>query len=148
MPARYELVVLAPDRKVYEGRVEGLVAPGSLGYFGVLARHAPMVAELTAGELSLVEGQVTNQTGSGQRVRKSLAVSGGYLEVGWSRVTVLVEAAESAEEIDIMRARAAQERAQERLHACAPDVDVPRAEAALRRALNRLRVAQKSQRQT
>jgi F-type H+-transporting ATPase subunit epsilon len=139
MSAQYELAILAPDRKVYEGRAESLVAPGCLGYFGVLARHARMVAELIAGELSLVDGQ---------GVRKSFAVSGGYLEVGWNRAAVLADAAEAAEEIDVMRARAAEERAQQRLRSRAAEVDVPRAEAALRRALNRLRVAEKSQRQT
>jgi len=137
MPRRYELAVLAPDHTVFEGWVEGLVAPGSEGYFGVLARHAPMVAELTAGEFALVDDQGR---------RRFFAVSGGYLEVGWEGVTALVDAAEEADEIDVARARSAQERARRRLRSHGPDVDMARAEASLRRAINRLRVAGKTRR--
>jgi len=132
VPPRYELAVLAPDRTVFEGRVESLVAPGSEGYFGVLARHAPMVAELTTGEFALVD-----EAGE----RKLFAVSRGYLEVGWDQVTVLVDVGEASEEIDVERARAAEERAERRLRSRARDVNVARAESALRRALNRLRGA-------
>jgi len=130
----YQLAILAPDHTVFEGRVASLVAPGSEGYFGVLARHAPMVVGLGPGEFSLEDDEGR---------RRFFAVSGGYLEVGWDRVTALVDAAESAEEIDVARARAAEERAEQRLHSRARAVDAARAEAALRRALNRLRVAEK-----
>jgi len=75
--------------------------------------------------------------------RRFFAVSGGYLEVGWEGVTALVDAAESADEIDVARARAAEERAERRLRSRERDVDTARAETALRRALNRLRVAEK-----
>lgn len=135
MPPRYELAMLSPQRTVFEGRVQGLVAPGAEGYFGVLARHAPMVAELTTGELALM-----NEAGE----RKLFAVSRGYLEVGWDRVTVLVDAGEAVEEIDVERARAAEERAERRLRSGGAEVDVARAESALRRALNRLRMVEKS----
>ena len=134
MPPLYELAILAPDRSVFEGKVSSLVAPGSEGYFGVLAHHAPMVAGLGAGEISLV------MEGAERRV---FAVSGGMLEVTWGRVTVLADAAEPAQEIDIARAQAAERRAEERLHSRDANVDVARAEVALRRALNRLRVAEK-----
>jgi F-type H+-transporting ATPase subunit epsilon len=137
VPPLYQLTVLAPEAREYEGTVQSLVAPGIEGYFGVLARHAPMVAELTAGELSMV-----NERGEPE----FFAVAGGYLEVGWDRVVVLADASESADEIDVERARAAEQRARERLRRDERDVDVPRAEAALRRALNRLRVAQRRSR--
>jgi len=138
VPPLYELAILTPDRTVFEGRVGSLVAPGLEGYFGVLARHAPMVAELATGEFALAE-----EAGE----RKLFAVSAGYLEVGWDRVTVLLDAAEEAGEIDVERARAAEERAEQRLRSRAPEVDVARAESALRRALNRVRLAEKSRRQ-
>ena len=134
MPPVYQLTILAPDHTVFEGRVASLVAPGSEGYFGVLARHAPMVAGLGPGEFAVVDD-------GGQR--RFFAVSGGYLEVDWEGVTALVDAAESADEIDVVRARAAEERAERRLHSRERDVDTARAETALRRALNRLRVAEK-----
>jgi F-type H+-transporting ATPase subunit epsilon len=134
VPPLYELTVVTPERTVYEGKVSSIVAPGSEGYLGVLARHAPMVVALAAGELKVA--------GEAEETRP-FALAGGYLEVAWGGVTILADAAEAAEEIDIARARAAQERAQERLRSRAADVDVARAEAALRRALTRLRVAEK-----
>jgi F-type H+-transporting ATPase subunit epsilon len=115
--------------------IQSLVAPGVEGYFGVLARHAPMVAELTTGELS-----VLNEQGE----RDFFAISGGYLEVGMDRVVVLADASEAAEEINLDRARAAERRARERLAGQQREVDMTRAESALRRAINRLRVAEKT----
>lgn len=134
MPLIYQLSVVSPDRVVYRGQAQSLVAPGVEGRFGVLSHHAPMVAELEVGEVEVV-------TGEGERL--GLAVSGGLLEVTWEGVMVLADSAEAAGEIDVERARAARARAEERLHARPLDLDVARAQAALRRALNRLRVAEK-----
>lgn len=136
MPPRYGLTIMSPDRTIYRGRVESVVAPGVEGYFGVLARHAPMVAELGVGELDVVTEQ-------GERV--ALAVAGGVLEVQRDGVTVLADAAEPAHEIDVTRAQAAQTRAEARLRSRGSDVDLVRARAALERALNRLRVAHRRQ---
>jgi F-type H+-transporting ATPase subunit epsilon len=132
VPPLYHLTVLTPDAEVYEGRVQGLVAPGTEGYFGVLARHAAMVAELDTGQLSLVDEH-------GERVL--FAVSGGYLEVGLDRVAVLADTAEAAVAIDVERALGAERRARGRLAARKREVSLTRAETALRRALNRIRVA-------
>ena len=71
----------------------------------------------------------------------NIAVSGGFLEVRNSRATILATAAERAEDIDVERAEAARQRAEQRLAAKAPDLDVLRAELALKRALNRLKAA-------
>jgi len=72
-----------------------------------------------------------------------VAVSRGFLEVRPEKVTVLAEAAELAEEIDVERAKAAKERAERRLAESSPDIDRARAEYALRRAENRLNVARR-----
>ena len=138
MPPLYELTILAPDRQVYRQRISSLIAPGVDGYFGVLARHAPMVAELATGELSLVDDQGK---------RQFLALAGGFLEVAWDEVSILADAAEPAAEIDVARAREAEGRARQRLATRDPEVDVARAEAALRRAITRLRIAEKRQQQ-
>jgi len=133
------LTILAPDREVCRQRISSLVAPGVDGYFGVLARHAPMVAALAAGELSLADEQGR---------RRFFALGGGFLEVAWDEVTILADAAEPAVEIDVARAHVAEGRARQRLASHDPHVDVARAEAALRRALNRLRIAEKRQQRT
>ena len=128
--AGYPLRVVTPERVLYSGTVSSLRAPGSEGSFGVLARHAPMVAALRTGPLSFVE----------EGGLRSLAVSGGFVEVSGEGVTVLAETAEYDSEIDVARAEIARDRARERLSSRV-DVDLDRARASLLRALARLRVA-------
>jgi len=136
MPPIFDLRIVAPDRPVYEGRVQSLVAPGAEGYFGVLFGHAPMVAQLQSGEFKLVDDR--GQT-------RYFAISGGFLEVAaLEQVNVVADAAEPAEEIDVARAKAAEARAKERLAAREENTDYTRARAALQRALTRLDVAGKS----
>ncbi len=131
--ADYPLRVVTPERVLFSGPVSSLRAPGSEGSFGVLARHAPMVAALKTGTLSFVE----------EGGRRSLAVSGGFVEVSGGGVAVLAETAEYDSEIDVPRAETARERARQRLSSQI-DIDVERARAALLRALTRLRVADAS----
>ncbi len=131
--ADYPLRVVTPERVLFSGPVSSLRAPGSEGSFGVLARHAPMVAALKTGTLSFVE----------EGGRRSLAVSGGFVEVSGEGVAVLAETAEYDSEIDVPRAETARERARQRLSSQI-DIDVERARAALLRALTRLRVADAS----
>lgn len=128
------LRIATPEQLLLEEQVIGLRAPAVEGQLGVLAGHAPMIAELTIGEL-VVRPQ------SGQV--RHFATTGGLLRVERDGVTVLADAAEEAEEIDVERARAALERAQQRLRRrqARPAMDALRAELALARALNRLRIA-------
>lgn len=131
----YELTVLAPDHTLFQGRVRSLVAPGSEGSFGILARHAPFVAQLGTGVLS-----VTGENGESSH----FAVHSGFLEVEPDGVVILADTAEAAAEIDLERARAAEERARQRIRAHPRDVDLARAEAALRRAVTRIRTIEKT----
>ena len=129
MPA-FKLEIVTPERTVYSGEVNHVQAPGSEGSFGVLSGHVPFLTSLDVGSL------VFDEEGGSQRL---MAISGGFAQVSVGGVTVLAETAETAEEVDIERARAARERAQERLSG-GDDIDMDRAEIALSRALNRLRV--------
>jgi F-type H+-transporting ATPase subunit epsilon len=132
MAETFQLRVVTPERTVMQRDVVSVVAPGSDGYFGVLAHHAPMLAEIGVGRLT------TTEDGGQQTV---LAVSGGFAEVRDNGMTVLADAAEFREEIDRARAERGAERARERLDTRSASVDVDRAQAALYRALNRLSVA-------
>ena len=135
----YPLMIVKRDGPVYDGRASHVRAPGSEGYFGVLARHAPMVAELTVGEIEVTPPE----TEGGVQV---FACSGGILQVAPDgKVVILADAAEPAHEIDLGRAEAAAERAREKLERARLDreIDADRAAAALVRAINRLKVAQR-----
>ncbi len=126
-----ELEVISPDRVVYRGKIRSILFPGADGFFGILPRHAPMI--------SLVEPGVTKIVEEGGKTR-FLALTRGFMEVREDRLSFVVDAGETAEEIDEARARAALQRAEERLRErAAPDIDIPRAEYAMRRALARLR---------
>jgi F-type H+-transporting ATPase subunit epsilon len=129
------LEVVTPERVVVSEDVDSVVAPGSMGEFGVLPGHVPFLTSLVPGELRF---------NSGSRVER-LAVTTGFVEVSDNKVSVLVDAAERAAEIDIERARKALERARQRLamERGKKDIDFLRAEIALKRAIARLKVAQK-----
>lgn len=90
MADTFLLDLVTPERPLFSGPVIELVAPGALGEFGVLPGHANLLAELIAGRLRY-------RTESGERV---LAASGGLAEVTGKRVTVLLDAAAYAEELD------------------------------------------------
>jgi len=127
----YRLEIVTPQRKVFSEDVSFLVAPGVEGELGILANHAPLITSLDIGIMRIQQDSSTIK----------VVVTGGFMEVRNNRVTVLANAAERAEEIDVARARAAKERAEERLARRTPDIDVLRAELALKRALMRLKAA-------
>jgi F-type H+-transporting ATPase subunit epsilon len=91
----------------------------------------------------IVPGELRYTAGS---EKEALAVTAGFAEVFKNKVSILVDAAERASEIDADRARKAMERAKERLSRERSDknIDFTRAEAALRRAVARLKVVQKA----
>lgn len=128
------LEVVTPEKVVVSENVDMVVAPGSLGEFGVLSEHVPFLTGIVPGELRYTSG---NQ-------RESLSVAAGFAEVSNNRVSVLVNAAEMVHDIDMERARRAMERAKERLSKDrgTEDIDFLRAESALKRALVRIKVTE------
>ena len=130
----FPLEIYALDKTAFVGPCESLVVPAMDGEFGVLAGHEPVVIAITAGELRYTAG--------GETV--ALAVGEGFMEVTELEVYVLVDFAEKADEIDVIRAEAAAKRAQERIQAQKDARSVAHAEAALARAIARLRVGGKN----
>lgn len=124
--------IVTPERVVLKQDAVSVVVPGSEGSLGILANHAPLMAELTVGEVKIRDAEDREQR---------LAISGGFMEVASNTVRILADTAEKAEEIDIQRAEQALARARERLSAAHMTIDMVRAEAALKRALTRLHVA-------
>ena len=123
--------IVAPDKRVFQGEAQSVQAPGVEGSFQVLNNHAPMIAAIGTGPMYVT-------TSGGEKV--AFATSGGFLEVLNNRVTVLAETVEPASEIDVDRAKAAEERARQRLLEASSE-DRARAESALERARNRARIA-------
>ena len=126
------LEVVTPDRLVLSTEADVVVCPGVEGQFGVLVGHIPFLSALDIGEMYYRKGGQTEY----------LAVSGGFAEVTGAKVTIVAESAEKGREIDLERAKRAQERAEKRLAAAkTAEIDWARAEAALRRSLVRAKVA-------
>ena len=99
----------------------------------VLPRHTPLLTVLQPGEIRLRK--------KGEEI--SLIVTGGFLEIRPDKVTVLADAAERSEEIDLARAEAAKRRAEERMREKLTPEDLRLAESSLRRAVVRLKVAER-----
>lgn len=132
MADKLKVAVVTPGKQVATGEVDMVVAPSVLGEVGILPNHRPLLADMGIGQVELRVGQKSER----------YAVSGGFLEVDHDRVSILAEAAERSDEIDVERAKAALKDADAKLKKL--DVgDVAYAAESLRadRARNRLRVA-------
>lgn len=136
MAENIKLEVVTPEKYVVSEDAQIVMAPGSLGEFGVLRGHTPFLTSLKVGRLHYKDA-------SGRE--RELFVSGGFAEALPDRVTVLAESAERRSEIDIDRAKAALERAQKRLaEERAENLNFERARAAMYRALERIKLAESS----
>lgn len=133
MTIRCEIV--SQDRTVFQGDVDIVVLPGAAGEMGILPHHAPVLTMLKYGVIKVRQGGKEDL----------FAVAGGIAEVQPNIVTILADAAENVEEIDVNRAKAARQRAEEALSKVGPeDTDAYLVmEAALRRSNLRLDVARR-----
>jgi F-type H+-transporting ATPase subunit epsilon len=130
----FSLSVVTPEGSVYEGEAERIVVPGAAGEIGVLARHAPLVAMLRAGEIRI----------RSENEWQSFAAGPGYFKVQRDRAIVLVDDAVRAEDIDVEQARREVEQARallERAEAGEEEIDRWQAEQRLRHAENKIAVA-------
>ncbi|MBC2717832.1 MAG: F0F1 ATP synthase subunit epsilon [Desulfobacteraceae bacterium] len=129
-----KLEVVTPEQYVISEDVEIVMAPGTLGEFGVLSGHTPFLTSLKPGRINYKDS-----TGK----EKIIFVSGGFSEALPDRVTVLAESAERRRDIDLDRARAALERAQKRLAQEKSDnISFERAKIAMYRAIERIKIAE------
>ena len=133
---KLHLEIVTPTKITVSRDVDMVVAPGSLGEFGILEGHVPFLSGIVPGELRYtVDGKM-----------EYLAVTSGFAEVSDDNVSILVDAAEAASDVDLERAKKAMERAAERLSKTrsAEDIDFIRAETALKRAITRIKVKEKT----
>ncbi len=129
MAEKLTLKIVTPLKEVVVGQADMVILPAHEGEMGVLPGHDFYMALLDVGVLKMVHGQDT----------KFFFVAHGFAEIGNDQVRLLAEACEPIEEIDVERAAAAQERAEERMKVAVSDtnIDIARARASLRRALLR-----------
>ncbi len=131
--AALRLEIVTPDQVVLSSDVEYVGAPGVDGEFGVLAGHSPLLTALSIGTLVYRIGNKDYMA----------FIAGGFAEVADNKITILAQAAELAENIDVERAEKAKARAEERLQNAKHQdgIDIVRAENAMKRAIMRLKIA-------
>ena len=84
--AKLHFSLVAPERELYAGEVDQVIAPGTEGQFGVLAGHAPFMTTLAEGEVTVIDG------GS----RRVFVIRGGFADVTAQGLTILAEHATEA----------------------------------------------------
>jgi F-type H+-transporting ATPase subunit epsilon len=133
MADSFQLEIVTPEKKVVKDVAEEIQIPGKDGYLGILPGHAPLITELSVGEISYRKGGQTH----------FLSVAWGFAEVLPDKVTILAETAERPEEIDVKRAQESKQKAEAALKTGKTEADFTHAEDALKRAETRLEVAEK-----
>lgn len=102
-----KLEIVTPERKVVEAEVDSVTVPTASGEAGIMSEHAPLISALKPGVLSYsLKGYV-----------EKLAVSTGFVEISNDLVSVLSDFAESAEDIDVVAAKADRDEAEKELSA-------------------------------
>ena len=132
MASPFELKIITPEKTFFSGETTQITVRTSGGDIGILAHHTSLVAALPAGPLKVRQEDGTF---------RAAAVSGGLLKVGGNKATILANAVEWADEIDLEHAKQSAEDARRRLEAQESRESMDRAEAKLKRALNRINVS-------
>ncbi len=126
----FSLKIVTPQGIYLEKEVEMLNLKTTSGQIGILAHHLPLASPIEISEMNFIaDGE-----------RSVFAISGGFVYVGKEETTIIANAIESPEEIDLRRANEAKERAEGRLHSLGDNIDIARAEIALKKAINRINV--------
>ncbi len=135
MASELHLRVVTPDRNVLDRKVKAVSFMGIDGSYGILPNHAPLMTATMPGVV-----KVTNTDGSVEE----LLVTDGFAEMRDNILSLVCEAGERAADIDMERARAAEERAREQIEeAHEVDINLAQAEVALQKALLRQMLARK-----
>lgn len=132
MADTFQLEIVTPEKMVVRDVAEEMQIPGRNGYLGVLPGHAPLITELSVGEITYRNANITHR----------LAVAWGFAEVLPDKVTILAETAERADEVDVNRAEAAKQRAETNLAKCSTEEEFKQVSGDLKRAETRLEVAE------
>ena len=131
MAASFSLSVVTPEKVFFDGETSQIIVRTTEGDIGILAHHTSLVADLPSGPLKVM------QEDGKWRIA---AISTGLLKVGGNKVSILANAVEWADEIDIEWAKRSEEDARRRIKEQTSKHDLDLAELKLQRALNRISV--------
>lgn len=132
--AELNLEIITPEKPVFKDNIEAVTIPGTLGSFQILKDHAPLISSFEVGVIKVKKGSAES----------FYTTSGGTVEVNHNQILVLADSIEKINDIDVDRAEQAKKRAEERLQRKSEaEIDEARARAALNRALNRLNAVKK-----
>ncbi|MDE3019998.1 MAG: F0F1 ATP synthase subunit epsilon [Nitrospirota bacterium] len=136
MAGKLLLEVVTPEKLLLSQQVDEVIAPGAEGEFGVLPGHCHFLSTLSIGELRYRVGDQTN----------FMSVLWGYAEVTSTKVTVMAEVAEKAEDIDVERAAAKVVEAEKRLQVGGLPSELKEAQISLEKARLRKKIAERAHR--
>lgn len=131
MASTFFLEIVTPEKKFYSGDVEMVILKTPEGEMGILEGHTPMVVAIAVGPVKI------KKDGEWQEA----ILTEGFMEIKQDKTIILTDTAEWPHEVDIARAKAAKERAEERLRRQLDQVEHMRSQSALARALARLKVS-------
>lgn len=134
MGTPFKVIVITPDKTLFDGETDMLIARTTEGDIGILAHHISYVASLPSSPLKIKMPDGTY---------KIAAVSGGMIKVSPDKTTIIATAAEWADDIDVEWAKRSENDAREKIEAHNSELEFDRAKLKLQRALNRLSVAEK-----
>ncbi len=112
------LEIVTPEKKVLSEAVDQVTIPTASGEVGILQNHAPLISSLKAGVLAYTKAGATER----------MVIAGGFVEVSQNNVSILADVAETADEIDVERARAEMSEMQKELGAAKGSFDESEAE--------------------
>lgn len=127
----FKLKIITPEKVFFDGETEQIIVRTTVGDVGILNGHEPYCAALGIGQMRIkMDGAF-----------RHAATSGGIIKVSKEGTVILVQTCEWSDEIDLDRANAAKDSAEQRLQAAKDDAELRMAEAKLKRALNRIDAA-------
>ena len=128
--AKFHLEIVTPDRYFFEGEVDMVIVKGVEGDLAILKDHSPIATPLKISKVRIFQ----------DNIEKIASIVQGYITVRDNKATIVTEAAEWPDEIDIERATEAKKRAEALLQKQRDDINYTRARAALQRAITRIEV--------
>ena len=126
-----DIEIVTAEKTIFSGQASLIQIPGIEGELGILPSHAPIITELDPGEVLI----------KNEKEGLSLVLSGGFVEVFNDKVTILADAAERTNEIDIEKTKEAIEKAEKIVESKGSDIDIQKALFVIRASKAQLRVA-------